>query len=50
MKKHQGTDEEFQMDYPEQKIYISNFDLGEKAIIEMMLHSTSAIGLINLIL
>ena len=34
MKKHQGTDEEFQMDYPEQKIYISDLDLGEKAIVE----------------
>ena len=33
-KKHQGTDEEFQMDYPEQKIYISDLDLGEKAIVE----------------
>ncbi len=33
-KKHQGTDEEFQMDYPEQKIFISNVDLGEKAIVE----------------
>ena len=29
-----GTDEEFQMDYPEQKIYISDLDLGEKAIVE----------------
>ena len=34
VKKHQGTDEEFQMDYPEQKIYISDLDLGEKAIVE----------------